>query len=344
MSVELKVSDLLKSNEYYLLSASRDTLTFVHAKDDNLTKSSFLDGRLHELKSCKQFTVPLHNILPSIEKHLNEVQVEGFLFHTGHVGSTLISKLIGTDDGILSLREPLPLRFLSEASSNLLLPNSEFTKREYNELFATVLKLLARPYKSRKRVFVKCSSGVTEIAQQLIRSPDTKSMLIYDNLDNFIANMFSPHGGLQDLGGRKKSVINRFNSIQNATRLAAHELKLGEIAGLLWATEILTCELSHFMSDKPLVALNFSKFLEDKRAGLSVMNEALRLGWSSSDILTKSQSELFNKYSKLSDSELPYDRNEIIRHRKDEYMIHIEDAQAFIQKLTVDLPILQRYL
>lgn len=343
MSIELKISDLLKSNEYYLLSVSRDKLTFVHAEDDNLAKSSFLDGRLHELKSCKQFTVPLHSIQPGIEQYLNDIQVEGFLFHTGHVGSTLISKLIGTDVGILSLREPLPLRFLTEASSNLLQPNSEITKGEYEKLFAIVLKLMARPYKNRKRVFVKCSSGVTEISQKLISEPNTKSLFIYDDLDNFIANMFSPQGGLQDLAARKKSVINRFNSIQKATKFSAHELNEGESAGLLWATEILTGELSHVISDKSFATLNFSKFLENKSSGLSDINQALKLGWSSADIEAKSKSVIFNRYSKSLDMEQLYDRNEILRQRKDKYRGRIEEAEAFIGKISTILPILRRY-
>jgi len=37
-----------------------------------------------------------------------------FIFHAGHVGSTLLSRLLDEAEGVLSLREPLPLRTIAE--------------------------------------------------------------------------------------------------------------------------------------------------------------------------------------------------------------------------------------
>src|SRR5215207_9307069 len=45
-----------------------------------------------------------------------------FIFHTGHVGSTLVSRLLDETGSVLGLREPLPLRVLAEAHALLGAP------------------------------------------------------------------------------------------------------------------------------------------------------------------------------------------------------------------------------
>ena len=47
-----------------------------------------------------------------------------FIFHTGHVGSTLLSRLLDEAGTVLGLREPLPLRTLAEAQDVLGRPES----------------------------------------------------------------------------------------------------------------------------------------------------------------------------------------------------------------------------
>ena len=52
-----------------------------------------------------------------------------FIFHTGHVGSTLVSRLLDETGDVLSLREPLPLRTLADAMDVLTLPESLAERR-----------------------------------------------------------------------------------------------------------------------------------------------------------------------------------------------------------------------
>ena len=47
-----------------------------------------------------------------------------FIFHTGHVGSTLLSRLLDETGAVLPLREPLPLRVLADAHDALGRPES----------------------------------------------------------------------------------------------------------------------------------------------------------------------------------------------------------------------------
>ena len=57
-----------------------------------------------------------------------------FIFHTGHVGSTLVSRLLDETGAVLSLREPSPLRTLAETSDALHLPESRIGQARFDEL------------------------------------------------------------------------------------------------------------------------------------------------------------------------------------------------------------------
>ena len=79
-----------------------------------------------------------------------------YLFHTGHVGSTLLSRLIGAHAGFFSLREPALLRVLAEApqAAALSLP--------------VTLALLGRRWRAGQHVVVKATSFVSEIADPIL--------------------------------------------------------------------------------------------------------------------------------------------------------------------------------
>ena len=77
--------------------------------------ASFLDDRM--------FAAPLETRLCSLDDALEEANSTGrndarWIFHIGHVGSTLVARLLGELDGLLSIREPRSLRdltFVAEA-------------------------------------------------------------------------------------------------------------------------------------------------------------------------------------------------------------------------------------
>src|SRR6185295_10280597 len=57
-----------------------------------------------------------------------------FIFHTGHVGSTLLSRLLEEAGTVLGLREPLPLRTLADAYDVLGKPESLLGSPQFESL------------------------------------------------------------------------------------------------------------------------------------------------------------------------------------------------------------------
>src|SRR4029453_12576572 len=91
-----------------------------------------------------------------------------FIFHTGHVGSTLISRLLDETEAVLSLREPLPLRTLAEAHDALGRPDSLLSEAHFDLALGVFMKLWSRGYAATRSVVVKATSSTGRVAPALL--------------------------------------------------------------------------------------------------------------------------------------------------------------------------------
>ncbi|MGE0045550.1 MAG: hypothetical protein AB7T08_07300, partial [Hyphomonadaceae bacterium] len=97
------------------LDLSRQSLMFIRMTEAAIRSASFLDDRL--LTGGVAQTGGWATI-PAVARTLTDAPPLStplhFIFHAGHVGSTLVSRLLDEIHGVLSLREPSPLRTLAE--------------------------------------------------------------------------------------------------------------------------------------------------------------------------------------------------------------------------------------
>lgn len=77
----------------------------VRVEAGELDRSSFLDHRIELEGKREQFAVNLKDLLPSMPSRLPSQGA--YICHISNVGSTLIAKLLGMADGVISLREPM---------------------------------------------------------------------------------------------------------------------------------------------------------------------------------------------------------------------------------------------
>jgi hypothetical protein len=89
-----------------------------------------------------------------------------WIFHIGHVGSTLIARLLGELDGVLSIREPRSLRDLAAAD------------KERGDLASGLRRLMSRTFGPGQSALVKATSFVSEMAPLLV-SPGGSALLLY---------------------------------------------------------------------------------------------------------------------------------------------------------------------
>src|SRR5262245_59861970 len=91
-----------------------------------------------------------------------------FVFHAGHVGSTLVSRLIDETGIVLGLRETLPLRTLAEARDVLGDPESLLSRAEFESALGAFLRLWSRGYDGTRAVVLKATSSAGSLAATLL--------------------------------------------------------------------------------------------------------------------------------------------------------------------------------
>src|SRR5690242_14014422 len=90
-----------------------------------------------------------------------------WIFHIGHVGSTLLSRLMGELTGVLAIREPRLLRDL------VLSPPA--VRDGY---LAPVAGLMSRTFGDEELACIKATSWVSEIAPELV-PPGERALLMF---------------------------------------------------------------------------------------------------------------------------------------------------------------------
>ena len=102
-----------------------------------------------------------------------------WIFHIGHVGSTLVSRLLGELEGVLAIREPRLLRDLAtsppEVRSGYLPP---------------VAKLMSRTFAADEMACVKATSFVSEIAPELVPRGE-RALFMYAAPRNYLTSILA---------------------------------------------------------------------------------------------------------------------------------------------------------
>jgi hypothetical protein len=173
----------------------------------------------------------------------------GFIFHIGHVGSTLLSRLLGRSPTLFSLREPDILRTLAQkpaiAASHL----------------PVFLKLWSRSWGAPAQAVVKASSFVSDLAPQILaRDYAPKALVMGVAPDRYLATIF---GGAN--APKEARALAPFRLARLRARLGCawrlEELSEGEIVALGWACEASALAAATAQSGKRIQVINFDGFL-----------------------------------------------------------------------------------
>src|SRR3569832_1671214 len=97
----------------FAFDPGRDSLRFIRMEAQDYRHASFLDERLLTPTTRGQW-VPFAEVARAMLAATASRPLH-FIFHSGHVGSTLLSRLLDETGRVLSLREPLALRTVAEA-------------------------------------------------------------------------------------------------------------------------------------------------------------------------------------------------------------------------------------
>lgn len=255
-----------------------------------------------------------------------------WIFHIGHVGSTLISRLLGETDGVLALREPRSLRDLLAASDG-----------ERPALAAALARILARRSPDHRHVIVKATSFVSEMASLLVERGG-RAIFLYTKPASYMSGILA--------GENSQAELEALHPVRTA-RLARRGALGGQFAGnhaemaaLAWACEMTSLEAAaDSMPNDDILWSDFDDVLRDVAGWLSKAAGHLGISADSGRFSEIASGPLISRYSKA----LEYDyspslRAELLGEAAREHRQSIDGAIKALHDAAKSFPLLDRAL
>lgn len=325
----LTVEDLVASPGWYPLErAPGENVLCIRLDEDDYRAASFLDQRAvafaHGQAACD--IALLESTAAGLPRRAHH------LLHIGHVGSTLISRLLGEHAALFCVREPALLRTLALEPGARGVPSLD-----------ALLAVLARTWRPEQRALIKESSFVNEIAGELLkRSGGSAAIFMHA----------APLAYLQSiLGGPNSRIESRTLGAHRLRRLrrlaeparwdpAFDPRSEGEWIAMSWLCEIASLDRAAGAAGRSPLWLDFDRFLADPAAALEALFRTLGEPITTDAAERLARSPIMDRYSKA--PEYPYDaalRREVLAAAAAEHRDEIARGLAWLERMAARLPL-----
>ncbi|MDR7135228.1 hypothetical protein J2X06_002437 [Lysobacter niastensis] len=171
--------DFSRSAAYPLFAfdPAQDRAWVLHFRPEDYRRASFLDQRALHHRDIPGWVVSRAELAAGLDLPPAPDRLH-WLFHIGHCGSTLASRLMDLLPGVLGVREPLPLLTLAGSRGDI-------ATQSWRDI---VLHLLTRGFDDTRAVIVKPTSLVTTLAGELLHGSG-KGCLLWVDLQTWLATM-----------------------------------------------------------------------------------------------------------------------------------------------------------
>lgn len=223
----------------------------------------------------------------------------GFIFHVGHCGSTLISRLLAAG-GAFPVREPVPLRMLADARCEAGKPWDPLGEERYGALTDSFVRSWARRPDGASRTIVKATSLASGLAPGLMAAaPQAASLALRIDLPAYLAALLASGEPSADLMRGARVRLSRLTALAGGDPgVRLHALSPGELAGVSWLAEAATLANLQAAHGARVMPLDFAHFLADPAARLHDVGAHFGLSWSKADAEAAVNSPLMQRYSK----------------------------------------------
>jgi predicted nucleic acid-binding protein len=258
-----------------------------------------------------------------------------FILHTGHVGSTLVSRLLDETGAVLSLREPLPLRMLAEAHDALNGPDSLLSDAQFDAALATFMSLWGRGYDGTHSVIVKATSSAGRVARPIL-SRNASARAVYMNLraEPYLATLLAGRNSPIDLRGHGPERARRMQSRISQPLAPLHTLSIGELAALAWLAESWTQRDTVKRFADRVIALDFEDFLANVAGAMGRVLGHFGLPQDARYLASVARSPTLTRYSKAPEyAYTPDVRAEVLRDSRRDNREEIGKGLQWLDRL-----------
>ncbi|HEX4177873.1 MAG TPA: hypothetical protein VHY57_05520 [Rhizomicrobium sp.] len=325
--MNLTDTEIASSPAFYPHSfdARGDRVMLVKLSAADYRLSSFLDSRM----LAPGMTAAWFDYTPlAVSAGLVNPRPLHMIFHTGHVGSTLLSRLLDEVPGTLGLREPHPLQTLADMADET--PGGE----AYRARLGTFLRLWSRGFEKTQTVVLKATSIAGRIAPDILAAlPSMKAVYLNLPAQAYITAILAAASGMADLkifeALRHKRLSARLG------RVLPEGGSAGELAAIAWMVEQTSLGQARAAGGERVMLLDFDHLLGDLEGHLAQVLRHFDLP-PVADRLVKSPS--LTRYSKAPEQVAfsPETRATLMRRSRDMHAEEIEKGVALIGALQPD--------
>jgi hypothetical protein len=303
-----------------------DALRLVCLDEAAYRAASFLDQRLLSL-GYRQATCEVALLERAAARLAPPAH---YIFHTGHVGSTLISRLIGEHRNLFSLREPALLRTLCAppAAAAAATP-------------AIALALLGRTWRSHQRAVVKATSFVSELAELMLAASNRPTAILMFThplayLRGILAGDNSRLESRQLAPARVQRLARRLGDGDWRAQLRSE----GAYIAMSWLCEMITLRRAATRFERQVLWVDFDAFLAEPLQALNSIFGALGAAATATQLEALVNGPLMNRYSKA--PEHAYDaalRRELLQQADREHAAEIRRGMDWLQMTASQHPL-----
>lgn len=293
------------------MDVNSDRLMLMKVEEEELRAASFLDQRLLEAKPGEQPRARQWGDFAHIASQTEDDGVPArddarFIFHIGHVGSTLLARLLGEAPDTLALREPQLLRQFAELRVVEGLPHSPWPPGRVAERLPLARKWLSRTFRPGQRALIKATSFVSDIAPDLIET-SRKAVFLTLRPERYLQTILAGAASRQELAFLSGTRLQRLNR-QLASEAGAEPIKLWDLdeakrAAMAWACEMTALNAATRAAREEGARENvlwqdFDAFLAEPGDTLAATAAHLEVGISEEQAHRWVQGPIMNRYSK----------------------------------------------
>ena len=224
-----------------------------------------------------------------------------FIFHIGHCGSTLLSRLLQSWPRVQSLREPLPLRTLAEASQELGRDSARFSATQWQNVLHTLLALWARPLAGIDVTTLKATSSCNGLIEPILATaPASRAILLDMPLEPYLATLFKSPDSVCDAAAAAPERLAFLRGKLLSELPVLDALSLPQLCAMGWLAEQLRFgQLSQGEYASRVLRVRFDALLQQPEPTLQRI--AAHLDWAVESVSAALVSPAWGRYSKAQD-------------------------------------------
>jgi hypothetical protein len=300
---------------------------FIEMSREDYRAASFLDQRILKPATVGAWS-PLSDLAEAIQGAQPTLPLH-YIFHFGHVGSTLLSRLLEEAEGVLALREPLPLRTLAQLQ--------DAADQNLDQLLIQQVTLWSRGWPETKAVILKATSTTARLGSRLLANSQARAVYLGLKLEPFLATLLAGENTPIDLNGHAAERAQRLQRLANTTLpKPTSAMSLGELSAMAWVTESLThADLARAAGDR-LLYVDFEQMLADLRTTLATIGQHFAI---TLDADAAARSPALTRYAKAPEYRYtPRDRAQILAEARTKHAAEIAAGNRWIDEMAARSP------